>query len=108
MKEQILPAPGKLGVLVPGLGAAATTFLAGVEAVKKGLEQPVDLLTRVASIRLSFYFKSLQHAQELRAKHDICKQFTKLQNTLRHMMGEDMITYLGLDDYQEPVEICNG
>ncbi|HEX8277499.1 MAG TPA: inositol-3-phosphate synthase, partial [Segetibacter sp.] len=53
---------------------------------------------------LSFYFKSPQHAPELRAEHDIFKQLIKLQNTLRHMMGEDLITHLGLDYYQEFVD----
>ncbi|WP_153797987.1 inositol-3-phosphate synthase [Foetidibacter luteolus] len=52
MKEQILPAEGKLGVLMPGLGAVATTFIAGVEAVKQGLAQPVGSLTQMSSIRL--------------------------------------------------------
>jgi myo-inositol-1-phosphate synthase len=41
MKKQIEDANGKLGVLIPGLGAVATTMIAGVEAVKKGLAQPV-------------------------------------------------------------------
>lgn len=54
---------------------------------------------------LSFYFKSPQHAPELRAEHDIFKQLIKLQNTLRHIMGEELITHLGLDYYQEEVEI---
>jgi myo-inositol-1-phosphate synthase len=53
---------------------------------------------------LSFYFKSPQTAPELRPEHDIFKQQMKLQNTLRHMMGEDLITHLGLDYYQELVE----
>ena len=53
---------------------------------------------------LSFYFKSPQHAPELRAEHDIFKQLMKLQNTLRHLMGEDLITHLGLDYYQELVD----
>ncbi|MFT3827544.1 MAG: inositol-3-phosphate synthase [Chitinophagaceae bacterium] len=53
---------------------------------------------------LSFYFKSPQTLPELRAEHDIFKQLIKLQNTLRHMMGEDLITHLGLDYYQELVE----
>jgi len=53
---------------------------------------------------LSFYFKSPQAAPGLRAEHDIFKQLIKLQNTLRHMMGEDLITHLGLDYYQELVE----
>lgn len=45
MKEQIMPAEGKLGILMPGLGAVATTFIAGVEAVKKELAQPISSLT---------------------------------------------------------------
>ncbi|RPE81590.1 inositol-3-phosphate synthase [Vulcaniibacterium tengchongense] len=53
---------------------------------------------------LSFYFKSPQTAPGLRPEHDIFKQLIKLQNTLRHMMGEDLITHLGLDYYQELTE----
>jgi myo-inositol-1-phosphate synthase len=53
---------------------------------------------------LSFYFKSPQTAEGLRPEHDIFKQLIKLQNTLRHLMGEDLITHLGLDYYQEVVE----
>ncbi len=53
---------------------------------------------------LSFYFKSPQTAEGLRPEHDIFKQLVKLQNTLRHIMGEDLITHLGLDYYQELVE----
>lgn len=53
---------------------------------------------------LSFYFKSPQTAAGLHPEHDIFKQLIKLQNTLRHMMGEDLITHLGLDYYQELVE----
>lgn len=53
---------------------------------------------------LSFYFKSPQTAPGLRPEHDIFKQLIKLQNTLRHIMGEDLITHLGLDYYQDLVE----
>ncbi len=53
---------------------------------------------------LSFYFKSPQHLEGLAPEHDIFKQLIKLQNTLRHMMGEDLITHLGLDYYQDVVE----
>ena len=49
---QIAPATGKLGVLIPGLGAVSTTFIAGVEAVKRGLAQPVGSLTQLSTIRL--------------------------------------------------------
>ncbi|MGB2995755.1 MAG: inositol-3-phosphate synthase, partial [Ferruginibacter sp.] len=53
---------------------------------------------------LSFYFKSPQTLEGLPPEHDIFKQLMKLQNTLRHIMGEDLITHLGLDYYQELVE----
>lgn len=53
---------------------------------------------------LSFYLKSPQTLPGLPAEHDIFKQLMKLQNTLRHIMGEDLITHLGLDYYQELVE----
>lgn len=53
---------------------------------------------------LSFYLKSPQTAPGLPPEHDIFKQLMKLQNTLRHMMGEDLITHLGLDYYQELID----
>src|SRR5207237_10806362 len=43
---------GKLGVLIPGLGAVSTTFIAGVEAIKKKIAQPVGSLTQMGTIRL--------------------------------------------------------
>jgi myo-inositol-1-phosphate synthase len=43
---------GKLGVLMPGMGAVATTFVAGVELIKKGLAEPVGSLTQLGTIRL--------------------------------------------------------
>jgi myo-inositol-1-phosphate synthase len=49
---QIAPAEGKLGVLIPGIGAVSTTFMAGIEAVKRGLGLPVGSLTQLATIRL--------------------------------------------------------
>ena len=45
-------AKGRLGVLLPGLGAVATTFVAGVEAVRRGIAQPVGSLTQLSHIRL--------------------------------------------------------
>ncbi|MGD2120305.1 MAG: inositol-3-phosphate synthase [Gemmatimonadota bacterium] len=50
---------------------------------------------------LSFYFKSPQTAEGLYPEHDLFIQHRKLKNTLRWMMGEDLITHLGLDYYQE-------
>jgi myo-inositol-1-phosphate synthase len=52
MKEQVLPAEGKLGILMPGLGAVATTVIAGVEAVRKGMAEPIGSLTQMSNIRL--------------------------------------------------------
>src|SRR6476620_2251931 len=52
MHNTIEKADGKLGILIPGLGAVATTVIAGVEAVKKGISQPVGSLTQMGNIRL--------------------------------------------------------
>ncbi len=49
---QIAPANGKLGVLIPGIGAVSTTFIAGVEAIKRGMAVPVGSLTQLSTIRL--------------------------------------------------------
>jgi myo-inositol-1-phosphate synthase len=49
---QIAPAHGKLGVLIPGIGAVSTTFMAGVEAVKRGMAAPIGSLTQLSTIRL--------------------------------------------------------
>jgi myo-inositol-1-phosphate synthase len=46
------PASGRLGVMTPGLGAVATTFMAGVETVRLGLALPIGSLTQMATIRL--------------------------------------------------------
>ncbi len=43
---------GRLGVLIPGMGAVATTFIAGVEAVRRGLASPIGSLTQMGTIRL--------------------------------------------------------
>src|SRR5580704_18559713 len=50
--SKIAPAKGKLGVLLPGLGAVSTTFMAGVELVRKGKALPVGSLTQMGTIRL--------------------------------------------------------
>ena len=50
---------------------------------------------------LSFYFKSPQVAPGLYPEHDLFIQLTKLKNTLRWMMGEDPITHLGREYYDE-------
>jgi len=48
----IAPPDGKLAVLLPGLGAVSTTFIAGVLAIRKGLAKPIGSLTQMGTIRL--------------------------------------------------------
>jgi len=51
-KTEIKKADGKLGVLIPGLGAVSTTFIAGVMMIRKGLSKPVGSLTQMGKIRV--------------------------------------------------------
>lgn len=60
--KQIAPATGKLGILTPGLGAVATTFIAGVIASRNGLGQPIGSLTQMGRIRVG---KRTEHRQPL-------------------------------------------
>ncbi|MEM9799993.1 MAG: inositol-3-phosphate synthase, partial [Planctomycetota bacterium] len=50
--SEIAPASGKLGVLLPGMGAVATTTIAGILLARKGLAQPFGSLTQCGTIRL--------------------------------------------------------
>ncbi|MDP8226313.1 MAG: inositol-3-phosphate synthase [Candidatus Celaenobacter polaris] len=52
---------------------------------------------------LSFYFKSPMHLPTLYPEHDLFVQLAKLKNTLRYIMGEEMITHLGLDYYYDNI-----
>jgi myo-inositol-1-phosphate synthase len=49
---QIKPAQGKLGILLPGMGAVGTTFIAGCLLARRGLAEPVGSLTQMGTIRL--------------------------------------------------------
>ena len=51
-RKEIAPAKGKLGIMIPGMGAVATTFVAGVEAVRKGIASPIGSVTQMGTIRL--------------------------------------------------------
>jgi myo-inositol-1-phosphate synthase len=50
--SNIAPAKGKLGIMIPGMGAVATTFVAGVEAIRKGISKPIGSMTQMGTIRL--------------------------------------------------------
>jgi myo-inositol-1-phosphate synthase len=49
---EIPPPKGKLGILIPGMGAVTSTFIAGVEAVKRGVAKPIGSLTQMGTVRL--------------------------------------------------------
>src|SRR3954454_19222541 len=49
---QVQPAEGKLGILLPGLGAVSTTFIAGCLLARRGLGAPIGSLTQLPTIRL--------------------------------------------------------
>ena len=49
---KIAPPKGKLGILTPGMGAVSTTFMSGVELVRKGKSHPIGSLTQLGTIRL--------------------------------------------------------
>ncbi len=53
---------------------------------------------------LSFYFKSPMCAPELYPEHDLFIQLTKLKNHLRYLVGEELITHLGIEYYEEEVK----
>jgi myo-inositol-1-phosphate synthase len=81
----IRPAEGKLGVLLPGLGAVSTTVIAGVEAVKKQISQPIGSLTQLGTIRLG---KRTEHRVPL------IKDFVPLA-------GLDDLVFGGWDIYED-------
>ena len=50
--NRIPPAKGKLGILLPGMGAVTSTLIAGIELAKKGLGKPIGSVTQLQTIRL--------------------------------------------------------
>ena len=51
-KTNVKPADGKLGIMVVGCGAVATTFMTGVLMTRKGLTKPVGSMTQYDKIRI--------------------------------------------------------
>lgn len=85
--KQIAPATGKLGILTPGLGAVATTFIAGVIASRNGLGQPIGSLTQMGRIRVG---KRTEHRQPL------IKEFAPLY-------ALDQVVFGGWDIFEDNV-----
>ncbi len=48
----IKPHTGKLGIMIPGMGAVATTLIAGVEAVRRGMAKPIGSMSQMGTIRM--------------------------------------------------------
>ncbi len=82
---RIAPAKGKLGVMIPGMGAVSTTFMAGLEAIKRGLGAPIGSLTQMAAIRLG---------KRTDGRSPKIKDFVPLANL------EDIV-YTGWDIYED-------
>ena len=61
----IAPATGKLGILLPGMGAVSTTLIAGVELIKKGLGRPIGSLTQYGTIRLGSGRTIIPHSSRI-------------------------------------------
>ena len=67
--QRILPARGKLGVLLPGMGAVTSTFIAGVELCRRGLGTPIGSVTQLQTIRLGKRYED---------RHPLIKDFVPL------------------------------
>jgi myo-inositol-1-phosphate synthase len=90
--QQVVPEPtpiakpeGTLGVLLPGLGAVATTFIAGVEAVRRGVGSPFGSLTQMSTIRLG---------QRTEKRFPLIKEFVPLA-------GLDQLTFAAWDVFPD-------
>ena len=82
---EILPAHGKLGIMLAGLGAVSTTFIAGVLAIRKGLAQPFGSLTQMGTIRLG---------KRTEARTPLIKDFVPLASL-------DDLEFAGWDIYED-------
>ncbi len=67
----IAPPKGELGVLTPGMGAVSTTFMAGVELVRKGAALPIGSLTQLGTIRLG---------KRTQRRSPLIREFVPLEN----------------------------
>jgi len=83
--SDIQPAKGKLGVMIPGMGAVATTFVAGVEAVRKGIAKPIGSVTQMGTIRLG---------KRTDARSPKVKEFVPLANL-------DQLVFTGWDIFED-------
>jgi myo-inositol-1-phosphate synthase len=83
--SEIQSPKGKLGVMIPGMGAVATTFVAGVEAIRKGIAKPIGSLTQMGTVRLG---------KRTDARSPKIKEFVPLA-------GLDDLVFTGWDIFQD-------
>ena len=92
--REIIPAEGRLGILLVGLGAVSTTTIAGVESIRRGLHRPIGSLTQMNTIRLG------KRADE---RTPLIKDFVPLANLDDIVFGAwDPIA----DDAYESARVC--
>ncbi len=83
---------GRLGVLIPGMGAVASTFIAGIEAIKRNLAKPIGSMTQMGTIRLG---------KRTEGRFPVVKDFVQLEDIENLVFG-------GWDINKENLyEICN-
>jgi myo-inositol-1-phosphate synthase len=75
---KITPPRGRLGVLMPGMGAVSTTFMAGVELVRRGKAKPIGSLTQIGTIRLG---------KRTEGRSPLIKEFVSLEKLSNIVFG---------------------
>jgi myo-inositol-1-phosphate synthase len=90
--NEMVPAKGKLGIMIPGMGAVATTFVAGVEAVRKGLSSPIGSVTQMGTIRLG---------KRTEGRSPKVKDFVPLA-------GLDDLVFTGWDIFEDDMYVAAG
>ena len=85
LSGKIESAQGRLGIMIPGMGAVATTFVAGVEAVRRGLAKPIGSLTQMGTIRLG---------KRTEGRSPLIKDFIPLA-------GLDQLVFTGWDIFED-------
>jgi myo-inositol-1-phosphate synthase len=88
--SEIQSPKGKLGVMIPGMGAVATTFVAGVEAIRKGIAKPIGSLTQMGTIRLG---------KRTDARSPKIKEFVPLA-------GLDDLVFTGWDIFEDNMHLA--
>ncbi|HXB95289.1 MAG TPA: inositol-3-phosphate synthase [Puia sp.] len=99
---EVKEATGRLGVLLPGMGAVATTLIAGVEAIRKGIAQPIGSITQMGHIPLHRKAGIQAHGEDIRANGKAEVLYPKIKDFVPLASLEDIV-FGGWDIYEENV-----